>query len=367
MRRGRLLILLLLIVVILVVGGAIALRTLGSGGAGLFPSATPTSALAEVVIAGQNIPQGTTITPEMLGYISMPPDQVAAVMFTRAQENELIGKVARFTLDQGVVITRSMVADTAADLAAGGPEWARTIPPGMTAMSLPITRLGAVAYGVTDGAHVNVTACMLVVDIDTAYQTTLPNHISVLQGPANVEPPKMPGVTFWSTTISDPNYQGRVEVEPSFREPWHIIPGEPQRPRLVCQMLWQNITVMRLGDFVEVEETGITDPNAPTPVPQNQGEGEAQAERPPDIITLILSPQDSVTLSYMIYSGAKLNLALRNATDESRVATEAATLQFVLSQYNIPIPVKLPYGTQPRIDTLTDPFMPNDIIVVPAE
>ena len=93
---------------------------------------------------------------------------------------------------------------------------------------------------------------------------------------------------------------------------------------------------------------------------------EAAAQQPqaapqaPDIVTLIVSPQDAVTLSYMIYTNAKINLTLRNPSDQSRLATEAATLQFLLSQYNIPVPAKLPYALQPRIDTLTAPALPND-------
>ncbi len=368
MRRGRILIFLLLILIVFVAVAALFLPTLLKGiGIG---AATPTPALARVAMAGQNIPLGTTITPDMLTYMTIPQENVSAAMFTIEQEGELVGKVARFTLEQNVVITRSMVAESAADLAESGPSWAKLIPPGMTAMSMPITRLGAAAYGVTDGARVNVTACMLLVDVDNTYQSILPNHIGVLQGPANVEPSKMPGITLSETTgAEDPWYQGRVEVEPSFRQPWHIIPSEPQRPRLVCQLLWQDIEVMRLGNFEEAAaETPVAGATPqPTPVPAAQGQEAQTGPRPPDIITLILTPQDSVTLSYMIYSGAKLNLALRNTTDRTRVATEAATLQFILTQYNIPVPAKLPYAVEPRLDALTDPFMPNDIIVVPAE
>jgi len=38
---------------------------------------------------------------------------------------------------------------------------------------------------------------------------------------------------------------------------------------------------------------------------------------------------------------------LRNPTDQSHQATEASTLQFLLSQYNIPVPAKLPYSLEP--------------------
>jgi pilus assembly protein CpaB len=139
-------------------------------------------------------------------------------------------------------------------------------------------------------------------------------------------------------------------VETAFQQGIYVIPSEPQRPRLVCQMILQNIPVLRLGDF-ELPQVQVTSEQPPAE------EGEAVAAQPviPDVVTLIVTPQDSVTLSYLVYSGAKMNMTLRNVLDESRVATEAATLQFLLSQYNIPVPAKLPYTMHPRIDQLTFP------------
>ncbi len=90
---------------------------------------------------------------------------------------------------------------------------------------------------------------------------------------------------------------------------------------------------------------------------QQQQQGAAPA---PDVITLIVSPQDAVTLTYMVYTNAQMMMSLRNPSDQSRLATEAATLQFLLSQYNIPVPAKLPYSLQPRIDALTAPVLPNE-------
>jgi len=95
------------------------------------------------------------------------------------------------------------------------------------------------------------------------------------------------------------------------------------------------------------------DPNAP-----------AQAPAAPDIITLIVSPQDSITLSYLMYTNAQFSMTLRNPTDQARQATEASTLQFLLSQYNIPVPAKLPYAMQPALSTLTMPFLQNDTVPV---
>jgi pilus assembly protein CpaB len=58
-------------------------------------------------------------------------------------------------------------------------------------------------------------------------------------------------------------------------------------------------------------------------------------------------------------------MTLRNPSDQSRLQTEAATLQFLLSQYNIPVPAKLPYALEPRLDSLPDLKLPNDSATTP--
>ena len=87
---------------------------------------------------------------------------------------------------------------------------------------------------------------------------------------------------------------------------------------------------------------------------------------PPEVITLIVAPQDAVTLNYLMFSGAKLTLALRSAGDDTRVDTEAATLDFLLKQYNIPVPVKLPYGMEPRKDDAQLPQLDSEITPTPV-
>jgi pilus assembly protein CpaB len=354
MRRGRIFIFLALILIIGLAVVALVFRQF------LIPG-TPTvpveqSATVQVFIAGQNIPQGERITDDVLSTISIPQESVVSVMFTADQRAELVDKVARYPIDQGVVITRSMVSD--GTVAAGGPEWASQIPQGMTAMSVPTTRLESVAFGVRDGAHVDVNACFLFVDVDPSYQTILPNHVSQLIPPDTGAEGQLPGVTL--NVTGDNGVQGRTEVETAFQQGIYVIPSEPQRPRLVCQMILQNVPVLKLGDF-ELPQVQVT-----TEQPAQEGEVVAAQPVIPDVVTLIVTPQDSVTLSYLVYSGAKMNMTLRNVLDESRVATEAATLQFLLSQYNIPVPAKLPYTMQPRIDRLTYPPTTLEQQVTPA-
>jgi len=79
------------------------------------------------------------------------------------------------------------------------------------------------------------------------------------------------------------------------------------------------------------------------------------------VITLIVTPQDAVTLNYLVFSGAQLTLALRSPGDADRPPTEAATLDYLLKTYQIPVPVKLPYGMEPRVDRVQPVKLPNDL------
>lgn len=349
MRRGRILIFLVLIVVVGL--GLLALAWLQFGGS-LAPTTPTQTAFTEVFYAAQNIPQGTEITLEMLGKFSIPPENVAEVMFTADEESLLIGQTARFSLEQGTLITSSMVGDAPAEIA--GPAWAVQIPSGMVAATIPTNRLALVGYGVADGAHVNVNACMTFVDVDPAYQTVLPNFTSTITGTGFL-PDQLPVLTAAALTTELPSRQGRVELDPTLQQPFYAIPSENQRPRLVCQMILQDVVVMKLGNFAVT--TAPADPNAtPSPAQVQQGT--------PDIVTLMVNPQDSISLNYFVYSGAMLSMALRNPNDNSRFAAESATLTSLLTQYNISIPSKLPYASQPRIDVLSPPSLPNDTVVV---
>jgi hypothetical protein len=78
----------------------------------------------------------------------------------------------------------------------------------------------------------------------------------------------------------------------------------------------------------------------------------------------MVSPQDSISLNYFVYSGAVMSMTLRRSDDNSRIDAQSATLTSILTQYNISLPSKLPYAQQPRLDFLAPPLLPNDIITV---
>lgn len=346
MRRGRTLILVFLIIIIALGVGFVAFRQF------LVPTPVVQQPVyAEVYIAKQNIPQGGKITEDVLTTIKIPQENVIAVMFTLDEKGAILNnKVAKFPLDQGVVITDSMVNDASAAVPISGPQWASLIPPGMTAMSLPTSRLALSSYAINDGAHVNINACFLFVDVDPAFQTILPNLTATLTG-TGFNPDALPILSLGASAAGSP--QGRLELDPSLQQPYYLLPSEAQRPRMVCQMLLQDVVVMKLGNFPLTQVSPIVAAPVDPAVQQ-------QAPAAPDIITLIVSPQDSITLSYLIYTNAKISMTLRNPSDLARQATEASTLQFLLSQYNIPVPAKLPYAMQPALPTLIAPILPND-------
>ena len=265
MRRGRIFIFLALILVIGLAVVALVFRQFFLPGT---PTASsPQSATVKVFIAGQNIPQGETITDEVLTTIDIPPESVVSVMLTADQRAELVGKTARYPIDQGVLITRTMISD--GTVAAGGPEWASQIPQGMTAIAIPTSELESVAFGVRDGAHVDVNACFLFVDVDPSYQTELPNHVGGLVAPGTAAEGQSPGITIGVT--GDNGVQGRTEVETAFQQGIYVLPSEDhQRPRLVCQMVLQNVSVLKLGSFAlpQVATTDQTNPDTQVAQPQ---------------------------------------------------------------------------------------------------
>jgi len=358
MRRGLILIFVVLIVVVALIVGYVVFRQ-------LLPQttqqATPTN--VDVYVAGQNIPQGGKITGDVLTTKTLPQTMVTADMYTTANQADLLNnKIASIPLSQGTFITKGEVTDASQAVAIPGPAWATVIPPGMVAKSIPTTRFSLSAYGVADGAHVNLNVCIAFVDLDAGFQTESPNHTAVING-TGVLPNSLPVLTLGVTNIVPENSaQPRIELEPSFQQPYAVQPSEPQRPRVVCQAFLQDVVVMKVGNFPLVSASQTT---AQQQAQQQQTAPTTAAA--PDLVTLIVSPQDAIALDYWVYTDAQITMALRNPNDQSRQATNPMTLQFALSQYNIPVPAKLPYGTQPSIGTLTQPVLPNDLPSAPSK
>ena len=390
MRRSRIILVLLLVVVVGIAIVVAMLKFLPQPEATTLelttPIVTPTVDMVDVVIAKQNIPNRAKIVEGMLLMAPYPRELILPSMYI--DPKEVLGKKSLLALPQGTIIQAGMVADPVAEYGIAHSDAAEVIPAGWVAVSIPINRLSSVSYAPRRGDHVNVIATILLVDLDPSFQSLMPNESALVIAPGPMAEPGTSPVSL-ALQISgggDTSALGRTEFDALLEQNAYVVPSEPQRPRMVSQTIIRNVRVLGVGDFprpdmeptpiptaVPTSETGVQPTQAPPAgvVPEqgqqaNQPTATPTPPRLPDLITLIVSPQDAVTLNYLIYSGAMLNLALRNPYDEDPGISEAVTLDYLLSGYSITIPVKEPYGTQPRVDILTQPVMPNDAIATPV-
>jgi Flp pilus assembly protein CpaB len=383
MRRSRMILILLVIVLI----GVVVLFAVWR----LFPqpttptteiptiAVTPTVDTVNVVVAAQNIPAREKIVEGMLAMAPYPRDLVIPNMYT--DPNEVLGQKSMYDLEQGIIIQKGMVADPLSEYATAHSDAAEVIPAGWVAVSIPVNRLSSVSYAPRRGDHVNVIATMLFVDLDTSFQSKIPNRTALViaPGPSGEAGASPVWLTMGISGGGEGTELGRTEFDALLEQNAYVVPSEAQRPRMVSQTIIRNVRVLWVGDFPlpGQEATPVptmaptSEPGAPaTPVPGGTvpEQGQAAAEltptpvpiRMPDVITLIVSPQDAVSLNYLIYSGAMLNLALRNPYDEDPGITESVTLDYLLSTYGITIPVKEPYGLEPSVGEIAAPELPND-------
>jgi Flp pilus assembly protein CpaB len=316
-------------------------------------TATQPADMVDIVITSQAISRGSEFTEAVLTTMKYPKSSFVEGTFY-GKVKDVVGKKAKIDLEAHVPVTSSLVVDTL-----GGSFTAFSIPKGLVAISIPMQdRVTAVSFGIEPGDHINVIATLLFVDLEQDFQTVLPNKTALVTapnpgGPADnlVVPPEL------SVKIEN-STQGKAVLDPTLNQPVYLQPSEAQRTRMVSQTLLQDVIVLRVGNFNENYTTSAPTSGEATPTPTPAPGAKAAAPAAvnnPDIITVLVSPQDAVTLNYLVYAGAKLTLVLRGAGDDQRVQTDAVTLQYLMDRYVIPIPAKQPYGLQPRIDTLVVP------------
>jgi pilus assembly protein CpaB len=312
--------------------------------------------MVDIVVLTQPVARGDAITDDMLAMIPYPKEDMREGLFITNRQ-DVAGKFAKIDLVDGVPLTTNSLTDIPL-----GSYASAQIPAGMVAISMPISKLTSVSYGLQPGDHVNIIASFTLVDLDADYQTILPNLNTVVNAPGAVErtatgetdQTRISTNTITVDIAGAGQPVGRIEIDPALGEtgPLYVIPSEAQRPRMVTQTIVQDAIVLWVGDFpldgnIFAEKTAAVDETG-QPV-----EGETTttpAQTTPTNITLIVLPQDAVALNYLMLADAELSLALRSTGDEQQSATEAVTLQFIMDQYNIPYPTKLPYGMEKPAD-----------------
>ncbi len=368
MKRGRIFIYLALIIIIALAAGGGYLWLNRTPAKPPASQVTPQTTYVEIVTAGQNITPGTPITEAMLSSIQIPDTALVQGLFTN--KADVVNMYAKYSIAQGVPITDSMVSVTPGNVNLPGSSWAPFIPQGLTAVSIPITRFSSVAYGIRDGDYVNVIVTMLLVDVDPTNQSILPNFTASVISPGVSDTGNL--LTALISSGGEGSRVGSTTLDETLNQPLYLVPSEGQRPRLVTQMVMQNVQVLHVGTFPLPGET-VSDQltlsasgTVATATPVPAGQQPAAAITRPDIVTLMVSPDDANTLVFLVYSGAKITLTLLNPNNLGpAVQTDAAMLEYLLTQYNIPVPAKLPYAVQPRLDNLLDPELAGDATAAP--
>jgi Flp pilus assembly protein CpaB len=373
MRRSRIFILL---AIILLLGAAAAYLFLGRGG-GTSPDGEATPVPIDVVfvaIAAQDISRGARIPEDGVIMSRMNANLVVETMISGQDEegirSRIVDHIARQDIARGVPITEAMLTETSGDLLAGGSNASLAIPAGYTAIAIPINRLSGIAYAMQDGDVVDVLISLLLVDIDPDFQTILPNQTTPLTAAGGTADFPAANITGGVTSVEvseavniPPLPFGKVETDEVTGQPFHIVPQEKQRPRAVTQRLVEAAIVLHVGTFQLAGELAgevIPVPEGGVGAPAPDGQGQTPTITPPDIITLIVTPQEALALTWAIKVGADLTFTLRAPNDGEVTETTSVTLQYLLDTYEITVPTKLPYGMEPRLEILINPELPND-------
>ncbi len=377
MRRGRVFILLALILLVGAAGVFILLR--GLGPAQPAPEElTPTPiGEADIVIAAQHISRGSIIPQEAVIVSPYPADYLVETMMT--DPGLVIGRRARMDIGRGVPITQNMITERAGDLLGTGSDAALAIPPGMTAISIPMNRLSGVAYALRDGDQVDVLVSLLLIDVDVVFQTDLPSESLFLFDP---EGNLLTAFTCRQIELEEgrlvcgsgetPPPIGHIVTDEETGQQLFAGPIGEARPRLVTQRMIPNATVLHVGEFALPGEEEAPVPVAtPEPAAGEQpveGQAAPPAIEPPDVVTLIVSPQEALALNWALRAGLDLVLTLRSPNDPTvSDETESVTLQYLVENFDITVPLKLPYASDARIEPSPVQFPFTEATPAPEE
>jgi len=323
------------------------------------PTNTPIT-LVTVVIALQPLPRGIKIPAEGALAEVQWPIQMAPQNAIQSVK-QAVGKIARTDIAVEEPILSTVLVNDLAQLASIGSDASLVLPPNYGAVAIPVDRLSDVAYAVQDGDCVDIVASFLFIDVDAEFQSIKPNKITlvnVTQG----------GLTFLS------NLSGRIEST-SLGVPSIVSPAEVQRPRLVTRQVISGALIIHTGTFpLNGRYIGIAP--TPTPIPdQNTSSDQATKGPPPptpvppypDIMTLGVPLQDAVTITWFVQAKIPMTLILRSVKDKCQaVTTQAVTFSYLLDNYGIKNPDKLPYSLEPALRSIRQVQAGSDVSFNPS-
>lgn len=371
--RVRLLIVIALVVILIGVAAALLVPQLtqtgggaptqasvvvtGEGGATRVVQALPTPTpipTVQIVVAVQQINRGTIITPDLVALYEWP-EQFAPSQVIYSLEG-VIGRIARTDIFREQPILNSIITENLSQLGATGSDAGALLPQGSRMIAVPIDRLTSVAYALQPGDRVDMVISLLFVDIDREFQTRLPNLVRFISRDEE-------GNLFISQPV-----EGRPESIPFpvldiGTRAAMIGPREQYRPRLSTQMIVQDALVVYMGDFPpdgRILRIGATPLPAPESVPTVDPAAARRGEPTPiptaiprpDLVSLAVSPQEAVVLTYLIESGVPVTFLLRPATETGRASITPVTLDYITTTYGIQLPAVREYAIEPAIRSI---------------
>lgn len=331
----------LMIVGIALIVGVLLLRGRG-GGPG--PEETPIAEIqtVKILVAANNLPRGLPIAPEHVVLLDWPITSVPPNYYT--DPTQVSGYFVRADIPQGTPLTPSMLVPSAEALGAVGSPTALQVPKGMRAVAIPIDLLGAVAWSIKPGDHVDVMASWTLQELDENFMSELPNQWAMLQ--------------CGEGQLCQGTY-GRVELLPT-GQAIMVFPQEGgMRSRYSAQLTIQNAMILGIGIYQETVGTAV----AAQPTPTEGGATErgilvlppagqappAEATpmpppRPVQAVILVVSPQDALVLKALVELQANIDLALRRPGDDAVISTDSVSQDYIIARYGFVIPPKLPYA-----------------------
>ena len=352
MRRRMILILALLI---FVVAGVIYivfqyLPSISSGGnAGKTP--TPAVTTMNIVFIAQDIPAGTLITEDSVTTGPWPSTYPLPGLVT--DKTQVVGKRARIDLRRGEPVFSSQLVASGAGVSDTASVMALKIHSGKVAIAVPLSRLSGVAYGIGNGDHIMVVASFMFINLDTNFQTDIPNHMLLC------------GLDKDSKLTCEEVNGGRIFKESPLSDvllATYFVPVEAQRPRMTSTILVQDARVLSVGN-------ANGSPSAPVPVATPAATGSQVSTTPtqtlstPDILVIEVSPEEAVAINFLIRMRADLTYALRSAGDTTVFSIPSMDLKRLMDDFKIDLPPSLAYGNGTRVDTPYIPVLGNDVVV----
>jgi len=193
------------------------------------PTIDPEIRIIQVVVSFQTVPRGWQMTEAELELDERLATDVTSNVITKIED--AVGLFARQEIYQGQTLTTdNLVNDpTLIGIENYGPS--SLIPPGSVAMAVPMDRLSSVAYGFSEGDHIDIMLSFTLNALDQEFQTLLFNSASFY---FQEEGEEEGDVGAPSVFVIDP--YGRFETLPT-GDLAHIGPAEEHRLQDVLHRL----------------------------------------------------------------------------------------------------------------------------------